>query len=157
MLQLHGRETPERVAEVRARFGLPVMKAVGVADEADLAQLDAYAEVADQLLVDARAAARTRRGPGGNGARLRLAADPGPALAAAVDAGRRADAGERRRGGAADRRRAGRRLLGRRERPGYKDPERVRAFVRGARGRAPEAALELIARRRRLDAGGARR
>ena len=37
MLQLHGHEPPERVAEIRARYGLPVMKAVGVADEGDLA------------------------------------------------------------------------------------------------------------------------
>jgi phosphoribosylanthranilate isomerase len=40
MLQLHGHESPERVAEVRARFGRPVMKAVGIGEEADLAQLD---------------------------------------------------------------------------------------------------------------------
>ncbi|MEO0703175.1 MAG: N-(5'-phosphoribosyl)anthranilate isomerase, partial [Pseudomonadota bacterium] len=40
MLQLHGRETPQRVAEVRARYGLPVMKAVGVAEAGDLAALD---------------------------------------------------------------------------------------------------------------------
>ena len=65
MLQLHGRETPERVAEVKARYGLPVMKAVGVADQADLARLDTYAEVADQLLVDAKPPKGTDR-PGGN-------------------------------------------------------------------------------------------
>ncbi len=39
ILQLHGHETPERVAEIRARYGLPVMKAVGVADESDLAAI----------------------------------------------------------------------------------------------------------------------
>jgi phosphoribosylanthranilate isomerase len=39
MLQLHGHESPDRVAEVKARYGLPVMKAVGVADEGDLAAL----------------------------------------------------------------------------------------------------------------------
>ena len=54
MLQLHGHETPERVAEVRARYGLPVMKAVGVADEGDLAPLLDYSLVADQLLIDAK-------------------------------------------------------------------------------------------------------
>ena len=54
MLQLHGREAPERVAEVKARFGLPVMKAVGVAGEADLPALAAFSRVADQLLVDAK-------------------------------------------------------------------------------------------------------
>ena len=66
MLQLHGRETPERVAEIRARHGLPVMKAVGVATEADLPALDLYAAVADQILVDAKAPAGAAL-PGGNG------------------------------------------------------------------------------------------
>ena len=54
MLQLHGAETPDRVAELRDRFGLPVMKAVGVADEGDLAALDEHARAADQILVDAK-------------------------------------------------------------------------------------------------------
>lgn len=66
MLQLHGSESPDRVAEVRARFEVPVMKAVGLATEADLPALDAYSEVADQLLVDARALPDADR-PGGNG------------------------------------------------------------------------------------------
>jgi phosphoribosylanthranilate isomerase len=65
MLQLHGRETPERVAEVRARFGLPVMKAIGVADEGDLAAIADYAAVADQLLIDAKPPKGARL-PGGN-------------------------------------------------------------------------------------------
>lgn len=54
MIQLHGSESPERVAEIRARTGLPVMKAVGIAGEDDLALLDAYMPVADQILVDAK-------------------------------------------------------------------------------------------------------
>ncbi|MEI4260910.1 phosphoribosylanthranilate isomerase [Roseovarius sp. D0-M9] len=54
MLQLHGHETPERVAEIKARHGLPVMKAVGIADAEDLPQIDRYSGVADQLLVDAK-------------------------------------------------------------------------------------------------------
>ncbi len=66
MLQLHGHESPARVAEVRARFGLPVMKAVGVAPEADLPALDSYARVADQVLVDAKPAPGADL-PGGNG------------------------------------------------------------------------------------------
>ncbi|MEO1154987.1 MAG: phosphoribosylanthranilate isomerase [Pseudomonadota bacterium] len=66
MLQLHGRETPQRVAEVRARYGLPVMKAVGVAEAGDLAALDTYARVADQLLVDAKPPKGADL-PGGNG------------------------------------------------------------------------------------------
>lgn len=54
MLQLHGHESPDRVAEVRARYGLPVMKALGVADADDLPALMEYALVADQLLIDAK-------------------------------------------------------------------------------------------------------
>ena len=54
MLQLHGSESPKRVAYIKERFGLPVMKAVGVADAGDLPRLVEYATVADQLLVDAK-------------------------------------------------------------------------------------------------------
>ncbi len=66
VLQLHGSETPERVAAVRGRYGLPVMKAVGVASEADLAQLDRFGRVADQILVDAKPSGDSEL-PGGNG------------------------------------------------------------------------------------------
>ena len=66
MLQLHGRETPARVAEIRVRSGLPVMKAVGLRDADDLSRLDAYADVADQILVDAKAPEGAAL-PGGNG------------------------------------------------------------------------------------------
>ncbi|SDY65303.1 phosphoribosylanthranilate isomerase [Jannaschia faecimaris] len=66
MIQLHGDETPERVLEVRLRTGLPVMKAVGLRDADDLPALDAYAAVADQLLVDAKPPKGADL-PGGNG------------------------------------------------------------------------------------------
>ncbi len=66
ILQLHGYETPARVSEIRARYGLPVMKAVGVADESDLAALETYAKVADQILVDAKPP-KDADLPGGNG------------------------------------------------------------------------------------------
>ena len=66
ILQLHGSETPARVTEVKARYGLPVMKAVGVAGPDDLAALDIYAQVADQLLVDAKPPKGADL-PGGNG------------------------------------------------------------------------------------------
>ncbi len=66
MLQLHGQESPARVAEVRTRQRLPVMKAVGLADAADLSQIDRYAGIADQILVDAKPAAAGAL-PGGNG------------------------------------------------------------------------------------------
>lgn len=66
IIQLHGKETPERVAEVKALTGLPVMKAVGVAGPEDLDQLWDYGLVADLLLVDAKAAPDAAL-PGGNG------------------------------------------------------------------------------------------
>jgi len=66
MLQLHGSETVTRVAEIRSRYGLPVMKAVGVSGKDDLAALDAYSKVADQLLVDAKPPKGADL-PGGNG------------------------------------------------------------------------------------------
>ncbi|NDR59497.1 phosphoribosylanthranilate isomerase [Aliiruegeria sabulilitoris] len=66
MLQLHGSESPERVAELRARFGLPIMKAVGVASEEDLPALVEYGRVVDQLLVDAKPPKGAEL-PGGNG------------------------------------------------------------------------------------------
>lgn len=66
MIQLHGSETPGRVAEVKARYGLPVMKAVGISGPADLAKLDAFGKVADQLLVDTKPPKGAVL-PGGNG------------------------------------------------------------------------------------------
>jgi len=66
MLQLHGHEPPERVAAVKARYGLPVMKAIGVADEGDLAGLIDMSLAADQLLIDAKPP-RDADLPGGNG------------------------------------------------------------------------------------------
>lgn len=66
MLQLHGHESPDRVADLRARYGLPVMKAVGVADEGDLAAVFDYSLVADQILVDAKPPKNATL-PGGNG------------------------------------------------------------------------------------------
>jgi phosphoribosylanthranilate isomerase len=66
MLQLHGHESPARVATIRARYGLPVMKAIGIAEAADLTQIDLYATHADQLLIDAKPP-RGATLPGGNG------------------------------------------------------------------------------------------
>ena len=66
MMQLHGRETPDRVREIRARYGLPVIKVVGVADKSDLPELEAQGRVADQLLVDAKPPKGAVL-PGGNG------------------------------------------------------------------------------------------
>jgi phosphoribosylanthranilate isomerase len=66
MLQLHGTETPERVVAVRTRFGLPVMKALPIAERGDLSPIRLYANVADRLIFDARAPQDATR-PGGLG------------------------------------------------------------------------------------------
>lgn len=65
MLQLHGSESPERVAAIRERTGLPVMKVIAIGGREDLAKIGAYEAVADQLLLDARAPEGATR-PGGN-------------------------------------------------------------------------------------------
>lgn len=65
-LQFQGKETPQRVSELRTRYGLPVMKAVGIASADDLPSLDRFEEVVDQLLVDAKPAQDATL-PGGNG------------------------------------------------------------------------------------------
>jgi phosphoribosylanthranilate isomerase len=73
MLQLHGSETPDRVPELKARYGLPVMKVLSIRDATDLAKSVPYLGIADRFLFDAKApeglgpAGRQRR-------RLRLAA-----------------------------------------------------------------------------------
>jgi len=66
MIQLHGRETPDRVVEIKRRYGLPVMKAIGIAEAEDLAKIAAYEQVTDQLLIDAKPP-RNANLPGGNG------------------------------------------------------------------------------------------
>ena len=66
MIQLHGKETPERVQEIREATGLPVMKVIGVRDADDVPAIDVYARVADQLMIDAKAPKGSVL-PGGNG------------------------------------------------------------------------------------------
>lgn len=66
MLQLHGKETPGRVAQVKARYSLPVMKALAVSEAGDLNKALAFAGVADRLLFDAKPPKGSEL-PGGNG------------------------------------------------------------------------------------------
>ena len=133
LLQLHGSETPERVADIRARFGRPVMKAVGIANQADLAAIETYAEVTDRLLLDAKPPTMAEALPGGNG----LAFDW--RLIAGLDAKRPVMLS----GGLDDRNVAAAIALtgvravdvssGVERRPGEKDPDKIRAFIRAAR------------------------
>ncbi|MEM8811832.1 MAG: phosphoribosylanthranilate isomerase [Pseudomonadota bacterium] len=66
MIQLHGRESPDRVGEIRQIFGLPVMKAVGIRARQDLDAVDEFAAAADRVLLDAKPPRNADR-PGGNG------------------------------------------------------------------------------------------
>jgi phosphoribosylanthranilate isomerase len=67
ILQFHGRETPQRVAEAKLRFGRPVIKAVAIAEPQDVLCAASYEDIADLLLFDAKPPARPDALPGGNG------------------------------------------------------------------------------------------
>jgi len=67
LLQLHGAESPARVAGIKRQFGVPVMKALGVAEAPDFDKAREYHGVADWLLIDAKPPKDATR-PGGNGA-----------------------------------------------------------------------------------------
>jgi phosphoribosylanthranilate isomerase len=94
-LQLHGDETPERVAAIKAKTGLPVFKAIAVSETADVARAAAFAGIADQILFDAKAAPGAAL-PGGNGVifdwRMLAVAKPPFALSGGLDAGNVGDA-----------------------------------------------------------------
>ncbi|RNJ44694.1 N-(5'-phosphoribosyl)anthranilate isomerase [Mesorhizobium erdmanii] len=66
MLQLHGSEHPERVAELKARYGLPVMKALPLSEAADLDRIRPFIGIADRFLFDAKPPKGSEL-PGGNG------------------------------------------------------------------------------------------
>ena len=66
VLQMHGHETPERILQVKALYGIPVMKAFSVREASDLERIDPYVGVADRFLFDAKAPAGSEL-PGGNG------------------------------------------------------------------------------------------
>ena len=67
ILQFHGRESPERVADVKTRFGRPVMKAIAIAAPEDVSVASRYDAAADMLLFDAKPPRRGDALPGGNG------------------------------------------------------------------------------------------
>jgi phosphoribosylanthranilate isomerase len=139
-LQLHGAETPVRVAAIRARTGRTVMKALNIAQASDLAAIPGYAAVADLLLFDAKPPPDPELLPGGNGLSFDwrllqgleverpwllsggLSADN---LAAAVElcAARAVDVSS-----------------GVERRPGQKDPAKIRRFLEVAATLGPPAA-----------------
>ena len=141
LLQLHGKETPARVAALKTRFGLPVMKAIPVETKADLAAIATYAAVADRLLFDARAPREATR-PGGLGKPFdwhvleNLDVTVPFMLSGGLDAGNVAEALRVTRAPGVDV------SSGVERAPGEKDPDKIRAFIRAAR----EAAATMIDR-----------
>jgi phosphoribosylanthranilate isomerase len=67
LMQFHGGESPERVADAKTRFGRPVMKTIAIAGPEDVLAAARYEEVADLLLFDAKPPRRPEALPGGNG------------------------------------------------------------------------------------------
>ena len=67
MIQLHGSETPERVADILERFSMPILKAVKIGEARDVDAAGAYERVADWLLFDAKPPSKVASLPGGNG------------------------------------------------------------------------------------------
>ena len=132
ILQLHGREAVARLCDIKAKFGLPVMKVIAVEAASDLAPLPGYAAVADRILFDARAPKGATR-PGGLGAvfdwhvleNLDLALPF--MVSGGLNAENVAEAVRVTRAGGVDV------SSGVERAPGVKDPDMIRSFIRAAR------------------------
>lgn len=128
MLQLHGRETPQRVTDVKRRFGVPVIKAIPVADINDVRGAQRYLGIADMILFDAKAPKGAARA-GGHGAAfdwqaLEGAPEPGAfMLAGGLTPETVADAIRRTKAAAVDV------SSGVERSPGEKDAELIRRFL----------------------------
>jgi phosphoribosylanthranilate isomerase len=135
LLQLHGCESPERVAAVRARFGLPVMKAIGIVEPADLAVVPVFDGVADFLLFDAKPRGANGR-PGGSGTSFdwsllgMIETNKPWLLAGGLDAGNVADALAQTGAPGVDV------SSGVESAPGVKDRNKIAAFIAAVRGAA---------------------
>ncbi|MBU3731811.1 MAG: phosphoribosylanthranilate isomerase [Beijerinckiaceae bacterium] len=134
LLQLHGHETPDRVAAVRARFGLPVMKAIGVATADDLKDVQAFAAVSDRILFDAKPP-KDAAHPGGNGLAFDWSLITGldlsiPSMVSGgLDPANVAEALRRTGAQGVDV------SSGVETAPGQKDPAKITAFVQAAKGK----------------------
>lgn len=132
ILQLHGRESVARIRDIKAKFGLPVMKALAVETAADLAALPGYAAVCDRILFDAKAPKEATR-PGGLGAVFDWHLLEGLDLklpfmvSGGLNAGNVAEAVRITRAGGVDI------SSGVESAPGLKDPDMIRTFIRAAR------------------------
>jgi len=143
ILQLHGKEAPERVAVVRSRFGLPVMKALPIAERADLSPIRQYANVADRLIFDARPPQDATR-PGGLGKPFdwtllkSLDLKIPYMLSGGLDAANVAEALRITRAPGVDV------SSGVERAPGEKDPDKIRAFIRAARAADADLSAPLL-------------
>jgi phosphoribosylanthranilate isomerase len=128
VIQLHGKEPPERVAEVKARFGLPVWKAVSIAEPADVEKARQYFGAADRLLFDAKPPKGSKL-PGGNAVSFDWTLLTGTEwplpwlLSGGLHAGNVAEAVRLTGATAVDV------SSGVESEPGVKDPARIRAFL----------------------------
>ena len=130
LLQLHGKESPARVAEVRKRFGRPVMKAIPVAGAEDLGRVRDYLPMVDRLLFDAKPPKDMKGAlPGGNALSFDwtlLAGKDWPKpwfLSGGLDAGNLAEALRVTRAPAVDV------SSGVEDKPGRKNPKKIAAFL----------------------------
>ncbi|MEM8877645.1 MAG: phosphoribosylanthranilate isomerase [Pseudomonadota bacterium] len=149
ILQLHGTEPPARVSEVKARYSLPVMKALPVADATDLAAIELYRTAADRILFDAKPPKDATR-PGGNGEAfdwsllgevdetLDYVLSGGLNLENIGEALKSADAANRPPWGVDV-------SSGVERAPGIKDPKRVAGFVEAVRKAATDGTDKLMA------------
>ncbi len=132
MIQLHGQESPDRVRAVKARYGLPIMKVIGVSEKSDLAKLAEFA-AADQFLLDAKPPKDSGL-PGGNGVAFdwRILQDFNPEhpwmLAGGLTPQNVAEAIEKTRALQVDV------ASGVESAPGIKDKDLMESFIREARG-----------------------
>jgi phosphoribosylanthranilate isomerase len=142
-LQLHGKESLARVAAIKARFNLPIIKALAIEAKSDFAQVKEYAAAGDWLLFDAKAPADATR-PGGLGRSfdwtLIRGAVPGVPvmLSGGLDAENVEDALRTTGVPAVDV------SSGVERAPGEKDADKIRAFVRAARNAAARLAAKPV-------------
>lgn len=134
MLQLHGHEGPERVAELKKRTGLAVMKALRVATREDVTQVDGFVGVADHILFDAKTPKEMKHSlPGGNGLTFDwtlldgLKIDTPWMLSGGLTADNVAEAIRLTGAPGVDT------SSGVEDKPGVKNPARIRAFVEAAK------------------------
>lgn len=134
LIQLHGREPPERARDLAARFGLGTIKALAIAEPADLDATQAYADAVDWLLFDAKPPARAGALPGGNAASFDWRMLAGRSMPRPWFLSGGLDADNVRAAIAASGARAVDVSSGVEASPGRKDPVRIAAFLRAARG-----------------------